>query len=306
MNLGTTTELCRLLGDPTRLRLLSVLGQEPLSVAELVRVTEVGQSRVSTHLGRLREAGLLTTRRVGTTTFYSTSDSLPEAVQVVRGATDDPLLAQDRRRAVEVVRARTGDSWADSVACRMARHYSPGRTWESFARGAVGLVRLGRVLDVASGDGALAELLAPQVDAVTCVEMSPKVAARGRGRLAHLDNVRFVRADMHALPLAGGSHDAAVLMSALCHAREPARVIAEVARVLRPGAPLVAVTLAAHRHEAATRPFNHVQLGFEPAALRGVLEAAGFEVTLCAPTQREKRAPHFEVVTVHARRRRAS
>lgn len=303
MNLDVTTELCRLLGDATRLRLLSVLGQQPLTVAELVRVTDIGQSRVSTHLGRLREAGLLTTRRVGTTTFYAASDPLPEVVRVASGATDDPLLAQDRRRAAEVVRDRAEETWADSVAGRMARHYSPGRTWESFARGAVGLVRLGRVLDVASGDGALAELLAPQVDSVTCVEMSTTVAARGLERLAHLGNVSFVRGDMHALPLADRSHDAAVLMSALCHAREPRQAIGEVARVLRPGAPLVAVTLAAHRHEGATRPFNHVQLGFEPAALRGELEAAGFEVTLCGPTQREKRAPHFEVVTVHARRR---
>ncbi len=302
MTLESTTQLCRLLGDPTRLRLLSVLAQEPMTVAELVRVTEMGQSRVSTHLGRLREAGLLTTRRVGTATFYAACDSLPPAARMLRDETRDPLLVQDRRRAAEVVRARGGGTWADSVAGRMARHYSPGRTWESFARGAVGLARLGRVLDVASGDGALAELLSPQVRAVTCVDRSAKVVEGGRRRLAKLGNVHFLRAEMHDLPLADASHDAALLMSALCYAVEPERVLAEVGRVLSPGAPLVAVTLAAHRHTGAVAPYNHVQLGFEPRALRAMVRAAGFEVTLCGPTQREKRAPHLEVVTVHARR----
>ncbi len=303
MNLATTTELCRLLGDPTRLRLLAVLSHHPLSVAELVRVTRLGQSRVSTHLGKLREAGLLQVRRGGNTTLYACALTLPAPAQVVRAEATDPLLAQDRARAEEVVRARAGGTWADSVAGRMARFYSPGRTWESFARGVVGLADLGRVLDVASGDGALAELLAPQVHSVTCVDLSDRVVRAGRARLEHLDNVRFLRADMHALPLADGSHDAALLMSTLCYASEPDRALAEVARVLRPGAPLVAVTLAAHAHREAVAAYDHARPGFEPAELRGHLDAAGFEVRLCAPTQRERRAPHFEVLTVHARRR---
>ncbi len=304
MNLASTTLLCRLLGDPTRMRLLSVLFGEPLTVAELVRVTEVGQSRVSTHLGRLREAGLLTMRKVGTATFYRAMEPLPKAARLLRDETEDPLLVQDRQRAAEVVRARIGGSWADSVAGRMARHYSPGRTWESFARGAVGLVSLGRVLDVASGDGALAELLAPQVGEVVCVDRSPTVVTLGHARLAHLDNVHFVQADMHALPFGDQSYDAALLMSALCHARDPKQVLESVARVLRPRAPLVAGTLVAHHHAQSVAPYNPGQHGFDPDRLCAMIERAGFHVTLCAPTQREKRAPHLEVLTVHATRRK--
>lgn len=304
MDLETTTQLCRLLGDPTRLRLLAVLLHEPLTVAELMRVTRIGQSRVSTHLGRLREAGLLSTRKVGTNTYYRTLEPLPPAARAVRDDTDDPLLAQDRARAAEVVAIRAADTWADSVAGRMARHYSPGRTWESFARGAVGLVQAGRVLDVASGDGALAELLARQVDLVTCLDRSQRVARLGQKRVRGYQNVQFVRGDMHALPFAAESYDAVMLMSALCHARDPQQVLCEAARVLRPDGRLAAVTLMAHDHATAVAPYNHVQLGFEPAQLRDMLQRAGFRVRLCAPTQREKRAPHLEVITVHARRRK--
>ncbi|MCA9527600.1 MAG: winged helix-turn-helix transcriptional regulator, partial [Myxococcales bacterium] len=143
VDLAAATDLCRLLGDATRVRLLSALGVEALTVAELVRVTGLGQSRVSTHLARLKEAGLVTVEPQGTSALYAL-DAMPPAAQqlwaLLADQTRDPVLADDRRRVAEVVRARAGETWADQVAGRMARHYSPGRTWASFARGAVGLV----------------------------------------------------------------------------------------------------------------------------------------------------------------------
>ncbi|MCB9545147.1 MAG: metalloregulator ArsR/SmtB family transcription factor [Myxococcales bacterium] len=306
VDLAAATDLCRLLGDATRVRLLSALGVEALTVAELVRVTGLGQSRVSTHLARLKEAGLVTVEPQGTSALYAL-DAMPPAAQqlwaLLADQTRDPVLADDRRRVAEVVRARAGETWADQVAGRMARHYSPGRTWASFARGAVGLVRVGDVVDIASGDGALAELLAPRARSVTCVDWSARVTAAGQARLRPLGNVRFVRGDMHRLPLPAARFDAALLLGALCHAESPRQVLAEAARVLRPGGQLVAVTLAAHEHHEAVSRYDHRQPGFEPATLAAWLEAAGFDVELCAPTQRERRPPHFTVITVHARRR---
>ncbi len=303
-DLSAATELCRLLGDRTRLRLLALVAHESLSVAELVRVTELAQSRVSTHLGKLREAGLVRVRGAGNSTFYDLGEMPPlaaEAWKLLRRSTRDPLLDQDRVRAAEIVSEREKDgSWADSVAGRMARHYSPGRTWESFARGAIGLVELGHVLDVASGDAAMAELLSPRVQSLTCLDRSPRVTRAGARRLAHIENVRFVRGDMNALPFADESFDAALLMSALCYGQEAPRVLREIARVIAPGGKLVAVTLEAHQHATTVSGYGHVQHGFDPKELEGVLLAAGFEVHLCAPTQREKRAPHFSVLTVHA------
>ena len=108
---------------------------------------------------------------------------------------------------------------------------------------------------------------------------------------------------MHDLPLSAQSFDQVLLMHALSYAERPARVLEEAARVLRPGGALVGLTLALHAHEAAVRQYSHVQMGFDPEGLRATAEAAGFEVTLCAVTAREKRAPHFEVITLHGLRR---
>ena len=74
-SLATTVNLLQLLGEPTRVRLMALLARHELTVAELVQITELGQSSVSTHLGKLREAGLLRDRRVGASTYYALNDA---------------------------------------------------------------------------------------------------------------------------------------------------------------------------------------------------------------------------------------
>ncbi|MEE8104711.1 MAG: metalloregulator ArsR/SmtB family transcription factor [Planctomycetota bacterium] len=305
--LAGSTDVLRLLSDSNRLRLLALLEREPLTVAELTQITRLSQSRVSTHLGKLRDAGLLRDRRAGTSVYYRLSDRLPEdAAEVwrwVSGHTEDPLFDTDAVRAKEVVGARAGaTTWADTVAGRMERHYSPGRTWESLTRGLLGFVSAGDVLDVASGDCAVAELLAPRAQSVTCLDKSERVLSAGRARLAHLDSMRFARGDMHALPFYDARFSNVLLLNCLTYADRPAQVVAEAARVSIPGATIVAVTLKRHRHKERVAAFNHTRLGFHRKELHGLFEAAGLLVDLCDVTSRERRAPQFEVLTVHARK----
>ena len=61
----------RALGDETRLRLLEILTAGERSVADLMELTELGQSLVSHHLRSLREAGLVRDRRDGRWVYYS-------------------------------------------------------------------------------------------------------------------------------------------------------------------------------------------------------------------------------------------
>ncbi|HHH30133.1 MAG TPA: metalloregulator ArsR/SmtB family transcription factor [Polyangiaceae bacterium] len=306
--LQTTTELLRLLSEPTRVRLLALLHREELTVAELTGVTQLSQSRVSTHLGKLREAGFVRDRRVGSSSYYSLDrGGMPEEAQqlweLMRQTTRDAVLEQDRARADEIVEARKrGVSWADAVAGQMERHYSPGRTWEATARGLLGLCDLGDVLDIASGDGALAELVAPRARSVTCLDSSAKVIAAAKRRLGEQERVRFVEGDMHALPFDDGSFDAVMFMNGLPYAADPATALQEAARVLRSGGVLTGVTLERHQHERVTRAYGHVNTGSTPKGLRRSLERAGLTVERCEITSRESRPPHFRVITFHARR----
>lgn len=308
LTLQQSTELCRLLGDETRLRLLILLEACELSVAELTEVTALAQSRVSTHLSRLKRAGLVQDRRVGPAAMFSANlahDGLAaELWTVLKGSVSDRRTRLDAERAEEVMRARKhGQTWADSVAGRMELYYSPGRTWEATARTLIGLLELGDVLDLGSGDGVLAELIAEHARSVTCADISAAVLAAARKRLHRLPQVSYCRADMHALPFAEARFDQVFLMHALTYTREPQRVLAGAARVLRPQGRLVIAALAAHRHRETMRAYDHLNLGLSPAALARLLQDAGLHVESCRVTSREPRPPYFSVVTALAQRR---
>lgn len=306
LSLEQSTEVCSLLADPSRLRLLLLLESHELTVAELTGITGLAQSRVSTHLARLKRAGLVQDKRSGSSALYSASGvsgAVGELWELLRGRLDDAQLGLDRERAEEVLRSRTpGQTWAESVAGRMELHYSPGRTWEATARALIGLLDLGDVVDIASGDGVLAELIAERARSVACVDVSPTVIAAARKRLAPFRNVRFHEADMHAIPLPDSSADHVFAMHALAFTRTPDRLLSEAFRLLRGGGRLVVAALHSHHHEAAMQAYDHVNLGLQPAKLQRMLETAGFTVDNCRVSSREARPPYFEVVTALARK----
>ena len=297
-----------MLADASRVRLLALLVDEELTVAELSTITRLKQPRVSTHLARLKESGLVVDRRSGVAAYYRAAiadwpaptralwDSLYEH-------TRDAVLAEDRARRQEVLAARSGNgNWADTVAGDMERHYSPGRTWEASMRACLELLELGDVLDVASGDGALAQLLAPRARTLTCVDLSERVVAAGRMRLADQPHARVVQGDMHELPLTDASVDLVLLLQALPFSEQPDRVLSEAARVLRPNGRLLLTCLDLHEHRSVVAPFGHRNLGFLPADLRRLLADAGFHDTRITSGGVEARPPHFQVWVATARR----
>jgi ArsR family transcriptional regulator len=308
MDLDAWSACLRVLADPTRVRLLALLEQEELTVAELSGITRLAQPRVSTHLAKLKEANLAKDRRAGVSAYYRfNAESLDPAEArlwaALRDNTDDPLLRQDAERLPAILAARASDqNWADSVAGDMERHYSPGRTWEALARSTLPLLEPGDVLDVASGDGVLAELLAPHARRYVCVDSSTRVVGAARERLKRHRHVDVMEGDMQSLPFDPGSFDLVLLMHALTYASKPGLAIAEAARVLRRGGRLVATCLGKHEHQAAVTPYGHVNLGFSAKDLRRHADKAGLQVTLCEPVTREKRPPHFEVITLLARK----
>lgn len=304
MDLEAWSARLKVLADATRVRLLALLEGEELTVAELSSITRLAQPRVSTHLARLKEAGLVRDRRAGVSAYYRFDaeglDTAQRALwRTLREGSDDPLLRQDAERIPGVLAARAADAnWADSVAGDMERHYSPGRTWEALARSALPLLSPGKVLDIASGDGVLAELLAPHAQEYICIDASARVVAAASDRLRRFGHVEVREGDMHALPFEDGHFDLVVLMHALTYASRPAVAVAEAARVLRPGGRLLLSSLARHEHRAAVEAYGHVNLGFSDKDLRKFIEKAGLEISSSETVTREKRPPHFEVISL--------
>ena len=306
MDLDAWSACLKVLADPTRVRLLALLERDELTVAELSAVTRLAQPRVSTHLAKLKEANLVRDRRAGVSAYYRFNEEQLDPAErtlwnALRGGTDDPLLRQDGERLATVLANRNSEhNWADSVAGDMERHYSPGRTWEALARAALPMLEPGEVLDVASGDGVLAELLAPHARRYVCIDSSTKVVLAASERLRRLEHVEVKEGDMQALPFDKPQFDLVLLMHALTYADKPALAVAEAARVLRRGGRLLLTCLARHEHKGAVQPYGHVNLGFTEKELRKHAAKAGLAVQFCEVVTQEKRPPHFEVLALLA------
>ena len=304
MDLEGWSSRLKVFADATRVRLLALLEGEELTVAELSAITQLAQPRVSTHLAKLKEAGIVRDRRAGVSAYYRFDDAALDPAQralwqSISTGSDDPLLRQDAERVPAVLAMRAADqNWADSVAGDMERHYSPGRTWEALARTALPLLTPGDVLDIASGDGVLAELLAPHAHRYVCVDASQRVVAAAAERLRRYANVEVREGDMHALPFKDASFDLVVLMHALTYAVKPAQAVAESARVLRKGGRVLLSSLARHEHRNVVEAYGHQNLGFSEKELRKFAEKAGLRIASCETVTRERRPPHFEVISL--------
>lgn len=303
MDLAAYIDTLALFGDESRLRLCALLRERELSVTDLVRVTGISQPRVSTHLARLREAGVVRDRRDGQHAYYAlATDGLsPTARALLDGAAvaTDPLLDGDRRRLKELDASRRG-GLLEHFAGAMERHYSPGRTWASLSAGLAALLRLGDVVDVGSGDGAVAAYLAPRCERLTCVDASERMIEAAASRLRKHGNVRALVADAHALPFREASFDAALLFHTLTYAERPEVVVAECARVLRPGGRLVILSLDRHEHRELTAPFGERHPGFTPRRLEGFVTRAGLALSSCELACREAKKPHLRVLLATA------
>jgi len=93
-------ELCQVLGNPIRLRIVSALKSGPKCVNELVGILKtVPQPTVSRHLGMLRMAGVLSTRRSGMEAIYEiTNPKIVEVCEMMR-----TILAERNTRQVELL-----------------------------------------------------------------------------------------------------------------------------------------------------------------------------------------------------------
>lgn len=305
MTLAATIDTLALLGDESRIRLCALLRERDLRVTDLVKVTGISQSRVSTHLARLREAGFVRDRREAQHAFYSLAvDALPKAAKAILDeatSTADPTLAGDQRRLGELDAERSG-ALPEAFAGKMDLHYSPGRTWPSLVAGIAALLRLGDVLDVGSGDGAVASYLAPYCKSLTCIDASERMIEAARARLAAHANVSAQVADAQTLPFRDRSFDDVMVFHTLTYAADPAAVLAECARVVRPAGRVVVLSLDRHEHADVTGPYGERHHGFAPKQLRALLGRAGLDVVNVEVATREPKKPHFQVVLAIGRR----
>jgi ArsR family transcriptional regulator len=300
--MSDTLKSLRALADPTRLRLLALLGTEELSVAELCEITRLAQSRISTHLGQLAEAGLLESRRDGKRTYYRRAAEPGPArhdvlAVALAGARELPEAAADaiNLRRVLALRADQAKALFNEVAGRFDRSYGPGRSWQAFGQLLLRMLPAVDVADLGSGEGLLSELLALRCRRVIAVDNSERIIAFGaaKARRAGLKNLEFRLGDLEAPPLDPASVDIAILSQALHHAEHPAAALRAAHGILRPGGQILILDLLEHGFAQARELYGDRWPGFAESDLHHWLEAAGFRPVEVVRVAREEQPPHF-------------
>jgi ubiquinone/menaquinone biosynthesis C-methylase UbiE/DNA-binding MarR family transcriptional regulator len=272
------------LADATRARILRLVERHELTVADLCAVLQLPQSTVSRHLKVLGDDGWVAARPDGTSRLYRmTLDALDPAARrlwsLLREQTaTTPMAAQDDRRLAAALADRQTRSQAffSSAAGQWdrLRREMFGERFELYAL--AGLLADGWVVgDLGCGTGQIAEALAPFVRRVIAVDRSRAMLKAARQRLAGHANVELRAGALDALPIDDASLDAAAMSLVLVHQPEPATVLREAARALRPGGRLVLIDMLAHDRTDYRQQMGHVWLGFEPRQIAGWLEEAG-------------------------------
>lgn len=285
----------RALADPTRLRIMRLLATMELAVGELAQVLGQSQPRVSRHVRILCDAGLAERRKEGSWVFLRSAIGEERAPPL--GAAAARLLATAERDDAQFA-ARCGEdrrhlaairaSREASAAAYFARHaaewdelrslHSADGPVEAALEAALGSGSLGALLDIGTGTGRIAELLSQRAERVTGLDNSPEMLRLARARLQHLpaDRLDLVQGDFAALPFDPASFDTVLFHQVLHYAQAPEKVLAEAARVTRPGGTIAVVDFAAHDREELRTQHAHARLGFSDEQMLALLSGAGF------------------------------
>ena len=296
------------LADATRSRMLLVLERHELTVGELCAVLQLPQSTVSRHLKTLADAQWVSSRRDGTSRYYTLALDdrgpatrrlwalLREQIALTPGADQDArrlrgVLARRQTKSQEFFASAAGQ-WdrlrGDMFGRASYLHALPGLLDSEWVVG-----------DLGCGTGQVTASLAPFVSRVIAVDRSADMLQVARRRARELPNVDVRRGELESLPIQDAELDAATLLLVLHHLPDPVAALAEAGRVLRPGGRLLICDMLPHDREIYRQQMGHVWLGFSDDQTRKFLTQAGFDKVKVAhlPEDPGARGPGLFVAT---------
>lgn len=259
----------------------------------------MGQSRISTNLAQLRQAGLVEDRRQGKNSLYSLKSR--ELMNLLRTAASEIPEAEDDIKALQLVLEKRRDKvrgYFDELAGKFGRNYVPGRSWKGLAETLLQLMPPMVIADLGAGEGTFSQLLAQRAKQVIAIDNSPKMVEFG-AKLAQdngVNNIDYRVGDLEAPPIRAGSIDLAFFSQSLHHAPHPQRAVDAAYKLLKQSGRIVILDLKKHAFEQARELYADTWLGFSEVELRGFLEKAGFRGVQSWIVDQEKQNPAFETI----------
>jgi ArsR family transcriptional regulator len=301
----SSLKLLSLLSDHTRLRLLAILENQELSVAECQEVLNTGQSRISSHLSQLKTTGILKSRRDGQRIFYCWSPEMDANVRqllniALQAAQEIPTANHDFKTLELVLKKRRQQSlqYFNTIAGRLGENYCPGRSWEAIGHLLVQLAEPLTIADLGAGEGLLSQMLALRAKKVIAVDISPRMVEVGTklARKHGLAKLEYRLGDLENPPIKNDSIDLVILSQALHHSVQPQRALDAACRILKKGGRICILDLSKHNFEKARELYADQWLGFSEASLLQMLQKSGFRGIKVSIVSREKEPPGFQTL----------
>lgn len=295
MQLDGALDALKAIAEETRLRVIALLQRGELTVTDLTEILGQSQPRVSRHLRLLVDAGLVTKHREGTWVFFRLVERgarLDLALAAIASVDkNDPVLVADLDRldAVRFRRAATASEYFEQIAPIWDEErslHAASATVEAAILEAIDEEPLGRVLDLGTGTGRMLALLADRADRAVGLDTSHSMLSVARANLerAGVANWELRQGDVHSPPLEAASFDLVVIHQVLHYLDDPARAVAEAARLVAPGGRLLVVDFAPHRHDFL-RAAAHRRLGFTHEQLVDWFDQSGFDCPMITDVQ---------------------
>jgi ArsR family transcriptional regulator len=276
------TALCKAAGDPLRMQILKVLQQNAYGVLEMCQVFDIRQPAMSHHLKILANAGLVATRREGTTIFYRRNEMHPDtdlqALQyslfhAIDEAALDPNL-RNRLAEINGTRAAASVAFFNQNAVRFEENQDLIASWSDYGDSVESFLPDNTAgnqsaLEIGPGYGQFLSRLSAGFDRVTALDNSAEMLEQCRSRSAaqSLTNVSFMLGDTDSAISYGVKADFISLNMVLHHNPTPAEIIADCAQLLNKNGTLLITELCAHDQEWVKEACGDLWLGFEPEAL---------------------------------------
>ena len=265
--------LLRAAGEPTRLRILSILSTGEMTVSEMTQALLQSQPRISRHLKLLADAGLVVRFPEGSWVFYrlnETNENYALVDQLIALLPpDDQTLLRDRER-LDRVRAERATRAQEYFAANAAdwddlraRHIREDLV-EAEMTNLLSDTKCDLLVDLGTGTGRMLEIFSSHASRAVGFDINANMLTIARARLDNPDRLhcQVRQGDCADVPLEDGAAGVVIVHQVLHFLDDPARAVGEAARVLAPSGRVLIADFLPHEVEALRDEHAHRRLGF--------------------------------------------
>jgi len=287
---GAIGILCKAAGDPLRIQILKVLQQNAYGVLELCQVFDIRQSAMSHHLKILSNAGLVSSRREGTTIFYRRNPLNPDIdlhsiqkalFQTIDDATVDAVVAE-RLAQINKERASASVEFFNRNVSLFEENQDLIASWTDYGDSVESLLDSSlsattQALEIGPGYGQFLKKLCATFDQVIALDNSEEMLDQCAQRVKKqgLNNINFMHGDTFSALDAKINADFISLNMVLHHNPIPGDIIKHCAELLTQNGVLLITDLCAHDQDWVKQSCGDLWLGFDPKEITDWAQHAG-------------------------------